>query len=614
MSEWGTHLPLKLVKNVTYPSYQLWAIASNTKTPPQEAMKITVLTVMAWLRERFRELPVPQALQTPDAAQYKEISLSDFPSIHINEGYTVDIVSLPEEQVWALQLLEPDLGSEPGNPNQLRKPVPGRLFETNIGFRISGNRLECGFKTMVAQPEQCKEACEAFRLAVIKLLVTNPLVGLRHAYPILRQVHKLDTMSQIRQLKNYLKQQTSALPVVVFIPWIDREKSFLSECAPEQFLAQFQESKCFQEHFIQKQTQQVKSKPLPEIPYDTRNLAYYKMGYAHFFHLHNSCLKEYQRVFSCQAHPGDVFLLEPEAFGGKITRFPYTSTTEGQRKLIWSLEQQIQDYPQNKPVHFGNILFVKQAKLLGQDKLLQSRQSMEERVRTYGEHEELLNQEWQEKLREKEALLTLQKKKNQRLQERISQYDSRETAFRAECVRNTEKLEKRLHEQEEETSYYKSLLSRPERTAQIPSWVEQRFSGRMLFHSRAKDLICATPTSEVDMKLLCDALEYLATDYRDSVEGIITHEELLHRCAQKYNRPFDVSSVGTSTIEFTPMDYKIKYYIGAKGKPVESPLNLHLRVGNDPENLLRIYFLYDKEKRLVVVGSLPKHLRAVQIK
>ena len=47
---------------------------------------------------------------------------------------------------------------------------------------------------------------------------------------------------------------------------------------------------------------------------------------------------------------------------------------------------------------------------------------------------------------------------------------------------------------------------------------------------------------------------------------------------------------------------------------MESGLDYHLRVGSDPENLLRIYFLHDDKKKLIVVGSLPRHLRTVTIK
>ena len=46
---------------------------------------------------------------------------------------------------------------------------------------------------------------------------------------------------------------------------------------------------------------------------------------------------------------------------------------------------------------------------------------------------------------------------------------------------------------------------------------------------------------------------------------------------------------------------------------MESPLDTHLKVGNSTDNLLRIYFLHDDEKHLIVIGSLPRHLTAVTI-
>jgi len=58
---------------------------------------------------------------------------------------------------------------------------------------------------------------------------------------------------------------------------------------------------------------------------------------------------------------------------------------------------------------------------------------------------------------------------------------------------------------------------------------------------------------------------------------------------------------------------KIKYFKDAQGKRHESALDYHLRVGNDAENLLRIYFLPDDTKQLIVIGSLPRHLKAAKI-
>ena len=36
-----------------------------------------------------------------------------------------------------------------------------------------------------------------------------------------------------------------------------------------------------------------------------------------------------------------------------------------------------------------------------------------------------------------------------------------------------------------------------------------------------------------------------------------------------------------------------------------------LKIGNRQENLLRIYFLIDQEKQLIVIGSMPEHLSTI---
>ena len=116
------------------------------------------------------------------------------------------------------------------------------------------------------------------------------------------------------------------------------------------------------------------------------------------------------------------------------------------------------------------------------------------------------------------------------------------------------------------------------------------------------------------VEMVCDALDYLATDYWEMRYLRLPQEIALTRCAEKYGRPFEVKPTGQVTIEYTPAEYRIKYFRDAQGRERDSDLDYHLRVGNDPENLLRIYFLHDDEKQLIVVGSLPDHLRAVKIR
>jgi hypothetical protein len=45
--------PLPLLRNPTYPTYQLYAIAGLVKTPPEKVLAIVVLETLSWLRSRF---------------------------------------------------------------------------------------------------------------------------------------------------------------------------------------------------------------------------------------------------------------------------------------------------------------------------------------------------------------------------------------------------------------------------------------------------------------------------------------------------------------------------------------------------------------------------------
>ena len=147
----------------------------------------------------------------------------------------------------------------------------------------------------------------------------------------------------------------------------------------------------------------------------------------------------------------------------------------------------------------------------------------------------------------------------------------------------------------------------------IAAWVEKHFSDRLFLHPKAISRMLTKSNQCADIALVCDALDYLATDYWEQRYLQLPKEIALTRCGEKYGRPFDVKPTGQMTIEFTPSEYRIKYYKNAQGKDADSDLDYHLRVGNDPENLLRIYFLHDDARRRIVIGSLPDHLRAVKV-
>ena len=145
---------VKLLRNHIYPTYQLHAYMANDKTDPSDGLRLAALTTIHWLKSRLGDAAPLEWVGIPSPENYMAASDEDLPSLYVNQGYVINIVSLPDKGMWTLQITEPDLGSDPGNPKQARQPVPGRIIETNIAFLISGKQLECGFKTIISDPQK----------------------------------------------------------------------------------------------------------------------------------------------------------------------------------------------------------------------------------------------------------------------------------------------------------------------------------------------------------------------------------------------------------------------------------------------------------------------------
>ena len=175
---------VKLLRNHIYPTYQLHAYMANDKTDPKDGLRLAALTTMHWLKTRLGDASPVEWSSIPSPEDYLTATDDEIPSLYLNQGHVINIVSLPDKGMWTMQITEPDLGSDPGNPAQKRPPVPGRIIETNIAFLVFNKQLECGFRTVISDPEGTVPEAEVYRTTVVKLLMENPAFGLK-------QVHKL---------------------------------------------------------------------------------------------------------------------------------------------------------------------------------------------------------------------------------------------------------------------------------------------------------------------------------------------------------------------------------------------------------------------------------------
>jgi hypothetical protein len=606
--------PLKLMPNIIYPTYQLHAEVANNETPVDDAMKIVILEVMAWLRERFRDLDMPQKLQVPTPDQYMNFDWSAVESFNADGGYPIAVAFREKDRAWALELREPDLGPRPEDTGNNRKPAPGRTFTTNIAVRIHDGIVDCGFRTMVSELKGETTPCEVFRLAVIKRLVENPLLGLKQdkRFKLIRKAHLIDNYTDLKQLVRFLGEEKRKLPAVIFVrcpeghPCEDPEKVMKEMILPK--------STSFRDALHPGEDALRKKLPADEEGYyeQVAEIAQHRMGYGTFFYLAGDLYKKYNELMKTDMEPGDSAIIIPSNTKGKNVFFKNADDPETRRINIKRMEDITQDFLKGQDIPFDGIWFLPEINRLNEEDYLKNQTD----AKTLDQIKDLLNKQYSKVYSDQisqvhgnySVEIAQLNKENRRLSEEIEKINSKFLAQEEAFEQRWQTLEDRNKGLITENQWLREKANLPKNPAEVADWVAKRYPGKLIFHPKAVSLMEDVKAHEVNMELLCSALEFLAEEYRRNLLGELSEDEMNGECGRKYSRPFLVTPQKGLSVETYSNDYKIKYFKGADGKLHESPLDYHLKVGNDSEKLLRIYFLYDGDKKIIVVGSLPKHL------
>ncbi|UVK46895.1 hypothetical protein BPNPMPFG_002618 [Mesorhizobium sp. AR07] len=142
--------------------------------------------------------------------------------------------------------------------------------------------------------------------------------------------------------------------------------------------------------------------------------------------------------------------------------------------------------------------------------------------------------------------------------------------------------------------------TRPASYDEISPWVEQNFSGKLVLHPRAKKAL--KNAAYEDIGVVCETLSLLANEYRKVCLGEMRKEEFDSVISNKH---LDMSG---SISEERAKEFNEEYFINWRGN--KSFLHGHIQKGNsrDERYCLRVYFLWEPEDSLIVVGWLPSHL------
>ena len=609
---------VKLLKNHLYPTYQLHAFMANDKTTPQDGLRLAALTTMHWLKTRLGD-DVPEdwkALPSPE--EYLSATDDDLPSLYINQGHVVNIVSLPDKGMWTLQITEPDLGSDPGNPEQSRQAIPGRIIETNIAFLIVGKQLECGFKTIISDPIGTQPEAEVYRIAVVRELMRNPAFGLKQVMDIPMQALRLSNTSHVKTMLYVTHHADNQIPTVIFTLPLEEKKA--APAAPD--FSQIRIGKSFTPPLDLKGLNLPKDLAKPvvaakvetvavEPPFDLEKFCYYTFSHCRTYVLEETAFKPFSSQTGLRFKPGDIIVLYPTALGGGEEVVSYKASKI--QETFETVEAGVKSYLKARPIDFGNITFLSEAR----EHLLRLSEELAESAEAADAHfkQELerINTVWRHEVAHKESDVAAVTAQLQRQKEYSARLEDDKAKLREDFAAEREKMQAEIDAHKETIAFLQRRVDKPTDYDGIAAWVEEHFEGRLLLHSKAIARMLTKSCQCASVDLVCDALDYLATDYWEQRYHQLPKDIALTRCGEKYGRPFEIKPVGTYTIAYTPTDYKIPYFKDERGKTVDSDLDYHLCVGNDPENLLRIYFLHDDANQLIVVGSLPDHLRAVKV-
>lgn len=659
------HTVVRLLKNHLYPTYQLYAVMNSKKTTPQQGLVLGALTVIDWVRQRLGK-DIPEVLNTPLPEEYANYPAEKLGSVHLNYGFVIDIVSLPEKGMWSLQITEPDLGSDPGNPKQARRPVAGRVMETNVTFAIKDKELECGIQILMSDPENTALA-EVYRPAFVKKLYNNPDFGLKHIVPLVNKPKFINTTDALTRMLQLYHNNANQLPCLIFTKY-KKEEEIQIKLRPVEMKELEKGKRTYDEEGNQKHEIKVevelvnklgpkdkqpakkdknkakkeeqiivrsieelrilaenpvavKNKPLLAKvqggrkaqqqyqlpPYEVYRFAGSFTGFAQVYVLEPQLLEQLNQMENLQLQPGDVLVLEPQCFKGGKKIFPIKNVAIN-NKLI---QKYIFTYPREKTVDFGEICFLSGAREVLVSSTREAKEYTTEQEKRFALQQSIQEAQWKAKLDEKNLALGRQESQLNKQSQQLNILEQEKQQQKEKYEQQLGRQQAVLAEREAFIQYLKERISRPHTKKQLPEWVQDKLGQHLVLHPRALATLEEASINEDRLELIYDALEYMATDFWESRYAGLSEAELLNRSSLKYDRGFEITVNSPSSISTYSSQYKIPNYLTKNGTLETKDLQWHMKAGNKSEHLVRIYFFFDDERKQIVVGSLPEHLPTV---
>lgn len=529
-------------------SYQLLSPLMPVGQQREEAFRLAGDLLYHWAKHKFswifRQMPSEIA------------SFSDQ-----RDGNEIGLILDPQELCLIFRCVHPDAR------------IAGRQWITDVEIRPEGEALLMAIRLSVSSLHHCKEEVPFSRPSFVGQIIEQ--VGVRDVIPLQSDPHFLQGREEVDSFLHLLQDPARSLPVVVLSACRDGEQG----------------------------------------PYDGylmngKQMAADLVGVAHVFCLSREAADALTdrvgrswSVFNGAVrtyYPGVCFEDESGCY-----RHPLLSAQrirlqeEGEETAEDLPMQKIENYLQNHLVvrrvpweERGIVFYLTAHQNRLQAQRDASTQSRREQIASYEEQLANLRAQCDENL----ALADSYSQDCDACHEKNEQLLQRNNCLRAQVELLRYQLQKATG---------RDALSEDfgeERYADIPDWINRCYPDRLFLHPRAARSLKSAVYEDVHLVYQC--LKLLATSYYAYRMGQLNREELLRACTE-VDPGLDERGAITDTAAGMQGE---EYYVQYQGK--RRKLERHLAKGSskDRRHCLRIYYFWDDESQVVVIGDLPHHL------
>ncbi len=620
----------KLRPTRTYPTYQFYALTDAKELSAPDVFHICILETMRWLRARLSGFDdLPAEIMLPEPEDFRSLDAEMLQSFTYTRGMAVDVVYAEKRGSWAFRITESDIGANHGKPNE-RPPVIGRTFQTDVAFKIDGNCVEVGVRTLCSDPYECKVPCEVFRPTLVKAIASSADLGVqRGGFRLDGKPFRLDSKAAAEHFTAMFEDPAFDLPLVLIaesgfeeiapvLPDLNAPKDMLAATkgfglgdVHKEFKLDLSKAnlKTTAPKFADKP---VKNAPKPTLAappkkerrkrmeFDTEKLAGTLLGFAVVVHVSEKCFPLLKNKCGIQISSGDIMVC---CRGEETERHPYKAWSRDAEDFFRTFRDAMRQSPKRSDYQFGGVEFVSKARLRELSERRHETVDLTEKCEIYRQEKDELRRQVTELSQQNSDLrlsgenLRTTQKKLLSLQDELTAAENRIRALRKqqdereEAYRRSAALVAFYREKADIAAEFPTVKDK------ICDWAEERFAQELVITPDARTALRKYETA-FDLAILCDGLLYLSA-YAKYRRGDLD-ADTLELYAERYG--WEVQFCGKEALKMHREDYTVTI----DGE--ESLLNQHIKYGVSAQSLVRVYFCWDDPRGKLIVGYMPGHL------